>query len=769
MTANDAILTVAGSQLRRLWRSLVFIGVVAGLVAGVAIASASGARRTATAYDRLIEATDFPDAFVQLVEPEPGLVDAVLEAPSVERGVPALFAVGRWEGRRDVILLPVQAGPRPITDPVVVRGRAADPAAVDEAVLSEALSEAVGLDVGDTFPHASLTEAEFGDLLRDRWDGAASGFAADLRIVGVTRSPTDATLGEFPTLTGTPALYERFVDEAPSSRGIWVHFRPGAGADDLADQVPALESGWTSSHSILDFAEARRSVDDTSGVLATGLAVFAAITALAGVLVVGQLTARVMEQSRRDREVLRHLGLDARGRRLALLAPAMLAVSVATIVGLATAIIGSQWMPIGVAREIEPSPGIETNLAFLVAGAVVTVLGVGLLFLVAIRRTRVDGPSPARRSTRIGAWAAALRAVPAGSVAGSLAFGGKGPRTTNRLVFTGVVAGLSGLIGVALFGASLDRMVDDPARWGGIGDRFVELPGPVREETLARIEASEQVEAYGEIRASEVRIEGRTVDGYHFEARRGEIAPVVLEGRLPDHGSEVALGPGLIADLDVAIGDLVELEGSPMRVVGTALSFGLSNQSSPTDEVIVGATDLGVNEFTTAIVRFAPDVDAEQATDQLFGELEYFVPISPPEVANLGALRPLPALLAGVLSTVGAAALVHVAFGLGGRGRLDLAVLRALGMTPRSTVGAVVLATGLVVLAAAAISVPIGVIAGRAVWMAVARTTDLATDVRAPVQLGLVVPALVGLVVVAGTWSGRRAIRSRAGEALRSE
>ena len=769
MTGGGATAAVARSQLRRLWRSLVAIGLVGGLLAGVAIATAAGARRTSTAYDRLLVASDFPDASVQLIEPPPGLVDEVVAAPSVERAVPALFAVGRWDGRRDVVLLPVQAGPEPIARPVVVRGRAADPGSIDEVVVSEALSESVGLDVGDVFPFVGLTEDEFGDLLRDRWEGSASGFAVDLRIVGVTRSPTDAALGEFPTMLGTPALHERFVAESPTSRSVWVHFRPGAGPSDLVAEVPELEAGTPAGQAILDFEDARQSVDDGTAVLVAGLAAFAAVTALAAVLVVGQLAARAMEQSRRDRQILRQLGLDARSRLLGLLAPAALTIVVASAAATVTAVVLSRWMPIGVARRVEPDPGIEWNLSILGPGVLVTAVLIAVLFAMAIRHTRPPQPSDRRRSTRVSPWTSALRAVPTGSVASSLAFGREGKTAANRLVFAGVVAGLSGVIGVALFGASLDRMVDDPVRWGGVGDRYVELPAPVRDETVAVLDASDDVAAYGEIFGSSVELAGRVVDGYHVEPGRGDIAPVVLHGRLPDHEREVALGPGLLDDLDVDVGDLVELEGEPARVVGSALSFGLSTQSSPTDEVILGGRGLGTNEFTTAIVRFAEGVDADRAAEALFGDLEYFAPSRPSEVTNLGALRPLPALLAGVLGLVGVAALVHLAFGLGGRGRPDLAVLRALGMTPGSAVGTVVLATGMSVLAAAAISVPLGVIGGRSIWVAAAATTDLSTDLRIPVQLALLPPALLGLVLVSGALSGRRAVRRPAAEVLRSE
>ena len=54
----------ARADLRRRWRSLVVLGLLAGLSASLAIAALSGARRADTAFDRLRERTDGADAVV---------------------------------------------------------------------------------------------------------------------------------------------------------------------------------------------------------------------------------------------------------------------------------------------------------------------------------------------------------------------------------------------------------------------------------------------------------------------------------------------------------------------------------------------------------------------------------------------------------------------------------------------------------------------------------------------------------------------------------
>src|SRR6476660_5919731 len=55
---------LARAETRRAWRLLVALGLLAGVSLGIALAAAQVARRTATAYDRLVEATGTPDAVV---------------------------------------------------------------------------------------------------------------------------------------------------------------------------------------------------------------------------------------------------------------------------------------------------------------------------------------------------------------------------------------------------------------------------------------------------------------------------------------------------------------------------------------------------------------------------------------------------------------------------------------------------------------------------------------------------------------------------------
>lgn len=771
MSAGSPVpVAVARSHLRRYWRSLVLVGLIAGLVGGVATASFAGARRTSTAYDRLLAASDHADAYLQMLEADPATIEAITAATSVERAVDALYVVGRNTEVPNVVLLPVQASATPMPDPVVRRGRLPDPAERDEVVITERMAGFMGVEVGDVWPYQALTHAEFADLLRDRWEGTASGLRMDLQVVGIVRTPTDASLSDFPFMFGTPALHTELDGGPGATHGVWVHFAPGADAGDLFAEVPALaaaESGGSAF--LIDFGAERQPLDRGIAVLVNGLLAFGAVTIVAGAVVVGQLVAREAQRVAPDRGVLRDLGLTTGAARWASLSAGVLSLAVAAATTVVVAVAGSRWTPIGVARGIEPHPGAEVHAPIVAAGAVLVatlLLGLGVL---AARRTALPTARPSRRQGLVPRFAA-VGAGPVPTVGAVLAFGRDGRRArSGRTAFAGVVAAVCGVTAVLVFSSSLDRLVEDTERWGWTAHQDVELPAPARERTYAALDADPEVDAYGELVGSTVEVGGRVVDAYWFEPRKGQIGPAVLDGRIPTAPGEIALGPSLLEDLGLGVGDEVVVDGEARRIVGSTLPFARADRSSVTSGVLVPERLDGPLAFTTALVRFTEDADRRAAAERLYGDLEYDVPDPPLDVVNLAQLRPLPMVLAGVLAVVGLTALAQVALGIAGRSRGELAVLRSLGMARRTAARAVLAATALVGVVALALGVGLGLVVGRLSWQVTAATTDLATDALVPATVALVLVAVGAGVVVAGAVAGRIAVHRPAGQVLRSE
>src|SRR5262249_7534495 len=108
--------------------------------------------------------------------------------------------------------------------------------------------------------------------------------------------------------------------------------------------------------------------------------------------------------------------------------------------------------------------------------------------------------------------------------------------------------------------------------------------------------------------------------------------------------------------------------------------------------------------------------DAQAALRKL--GLEATPPGPVPGVVHLSNVRSLPYLLAGFLVLLGIAAVGHALLTVSRRRVKELAVLRAVGLSPRQTAACVAWQAIIVALVALGIGIPLGVILGREVWQA---------------------------------------------------
>jgi ABC-type lipoprotein release transport system permease subunit len=139
-------------------------------------------------------------------------------------------------------------------------------------------------------------------------------------------------------------------------------------------------------------------------------------------------------------------------------------------------------------------------------------------------------------------------------------------------------------------------------------------------------------------------------------------------------------------------------------------------------------------------------------------------------VANFGQVRNLPQILAGLLAALAAATVAYLLVSSIRRRRRDLAILKTLGLVPGQVSAVIAWNATTVVVAALAIGLPVGVVAGRWTWTYVA--SQLGVLPRPTVPLGLVllfIPAalLVANLVAAGP--ALAAARVRPASVLRSE
>ena len=337
-----------------------------------------------------------------------------------------------------------------------------------------------------------------------------------------------------------------------------------------------------------------------------------------------------------------------------------------------------------------------------------------------------------------------------------------------------------------MFSGSLTRLTTERARqgWGwdaivrgfNAGDPLTRDPAPV----TARLAADPEVRAVTKVWFDyEPRVKGHTVPGFAEQFVKGDRGFVIVNGRAPAGADEVALGAKTLRHAGVSIGGEVDVEGKPVRVVGTALFPATSNNYALADGALF--TDAGVRalKLTSAggdgppqfAVTLRPGAD-RAAVMQRLSRLNNGEPPAGPvahaEIQQLGQLDRLPWVLASFLIAIALLAVGHlIVLSVRRRGR-DLAVLRALGCTPRQTYRIVAWQATLLAIAGAVVGAPFGILFGRLVWIRIADAYGVANDIVWPwVAMSIAVIGTFLLANAIAWWPARRAAQGPVGAVAR--
>ena len=466
------------------------------------------------------------------------------------------------------------------------------------------------------------------------------------------------------------------------------------------------------------------------------------------------------------------------------LANTLLAAPVAVagmVLSAAVAFAASSHMPINLARQAEPRPGLSFDVLVLLGGAgtVALLVLLGATFVSwRVSLVALEAPS-AERLSLANRVVAAMRLGPAG-VAGvrmALHRGSGRHALPVRPALAGAAVGIAGVVAAVTFGASLDRLVATPARYGTPWD----VSPDIYEKDAGRALAMKEVGAAGVVRVSLVRLGGRTAKGYSMRVLKGRPGFTLLDGRLPQRTCEVALGPEQLRRLSVEIGDRVSLVAGSgtrsFRVVGKAIVPGVDDDPIGAGVVLLPedlqAVDLsdGFDQGVIYWARGVPDAVAEHRFRAVFPDAigAYAHPRPPGNVANLDRVGGLPGVLAGLLALIGLIATGHALVSAVRRRRHDLAVLRTLGFVRRQVAAAVAWQAATVALVGIVVGVPLGLIVGRWVWAIVASGVGVGTDVLVPALVLLVVPGALVAANLLAALPGWRAARLRPATILRVE
>jgi ABC-type lipoprotein release transport system permease subunit len=554
---------------------------------------------------------------------------------------------------------------------------------------------------------------------------------------------------------------------------------------DVAEGVP-----------VLDFNVTSRRVTATTDVEGAMLRLLAAIVLLAGVAFVGQALARSAATIGTDASTLRALGMTRRELVVSALRPHLLTAAIGVVITVLTAVIASRWFPVGLASTVDPARGIQVDVVLVTAAAVLAALVT--LALVAFGGWRATRSS-AERASRPGAWLARvpLARPVAAHVGARMAIegGGSGRKGSAWPALIGAAAAVTGVVAIITVNHGLTDAVSHPEVAGVAWDATIlpvqddmSITTGVKSTLVDAIARQPGVAAVGTIgryvsQIGELGVPVFTV----IEPEAGAAVDLVtLSGRAPRSDDEIVLGPSTARDLGVQTGDTVSLaDGRSAEVVGLGLfpsdvhaQFDEGAWVSPTRWSQLAALSYDPESADLAMlvaVRFADHDDVNSQIGALateFGStVQAVMPVDQPfELANLHNVKTLPTVLAIFLAVLGAVAVGHALFSSVYRRRRDFAVMQSLGVT-RGGVRAMIAAQATVVgVAGLVVGVPIGLIAGRAGWQAIAERVPL--TFRSPltaIAIVVVVPIALIAANLLAIIPARRASKSKPALVLRSE
>ena len=820
---RGAVAYCVRADARRSWPSWLALGVLVGLAAGAVMAATAAGNRTDSAYRDLRDETAAMDGAIALpcavedpatcpvigeIRAWPGVADAARFSTGA---VPILDIDGHLVQANNDTCYSGSGAVNLITpiDPEfgtslhrlrLLEGRLADPTRADEVVMAPLAAEALGVGVGDRLfprPVDCLEDAE-------RW-----GAPIPVTVVGIGLTALEVPPKNGLYLQGihtTPAFAELLPErEGGGEEGgeqIAVRLDPGTSFADLADTP-----GVTPFDVVFDEATIGDPVDEGLRTDANAVWLVAALVAATSAFVLGPTLARYRAGTAEVDRTLSALGWSRQDRVLRSGAHGIAIGTVAGSVALGVMALVSHWTPIGDARTIEPSPGMEIDLSVLLVGTAVTLLVV-TLGLMALAWRALATRTPLRRTPLAGLAARVGLAVPAvlGIRIGLEPERGGAPVRSSILA---VAVGATAITGALAYTSSAQHLRETPAWLGLTFDDLADVgENPDGVAIAERARAWPEVEAVSHILLFLPPLalgpDRRLAQVIAFSTGPRALQPAVIDGRAPDGVDELFLSPKLAALLGADVGDRLDAAfdaseftgGEPAETAPLSLQVvGIGPVPVGDGRTIHGATmtydgavaalppemtaDFEEGPRTNVIVVDRADGVTEEAIAERFAAEGVVLGEGGIDretiAANLVSVDPTstesaPDLLAGIMALLAGGVLAYgLAITVSRNGR-DLAVARALGLTPRMLRRSARWAAAAFAAAALVVGVPIGLVVGRIIWRTYAVNLGVIPDpVVAPGEIAAFVVATFLLALSAGTVAARRQTRRGPGAELRTE
>jgi hypothetical protein len=822
---------VLRAEVRQRWRALLALAILLGLVGGAVLTAAAGARRTDTAYPRMLA---WSRASQVEVVPQGtgrnGYYAALARLPQIESmGTGGIYQAALPSARDTPVQLMASfdgnVGLR--VDRVrVLAGRLYDPREGGQAMIDQTMAIAEHLRPGSTVRvlvvpnNPDTNEPDFGEARTLSFlVTAIVAFDPQITIAaGGTSEPT--VLVSAPFAATAMASAASYGDEAA------VRLRAGASMTGFLAAATALarhyagtpdRPGTGGKLDVINPADQDAALERSARPQAVALAAFAVLAGLIAFAVLSQLLSRQLVLDAGDFPVLRAIGTTRR----ALVVLSLIRLAVVTVAGALLAVViavaASPLMPIGPARAAEPAPGAEVNLAVVGAGAaLIALLPLAVLAYPAWRvAVRAAGPaSPAGsgtgavRPSRLSAAAGRTGSV-TGTVGVRMAFEAGHGRTAVpvRSALVGSVIAVAAVIAAVVFGTSLVGLVSTPREYGQNWDAVTNFGfAGISARTAAPVIAKDKAVAqYAGGNYGDVTIRGKAFAAIGLDQPHGGGYLTLLAGRSPSVSGEIALGAQTMHTLGLRLGQMVRVTANhestatpdltmPMRIVGIVVLPSFSRGSfAPTDlgaGAVVPASVLSEPNPSTGctgpvcynffLLRYRPGTDAAAQGAKLAAMLTALgcPPGScaatgdqrPDEIINYTGVRDTPLILGAVLAVLAVGTFAHVLLTSVRRRRHDLAMLKTLGLTRPQLLRVVSWQATALAAVAVAVGVPLGVIAGREAWAFFAHGTGVSARPDVPLTAVLLaIPVTLVLANVIAAWPGAAAARVRPAVALRAE
>lgn len=793
------------SDLKRRRGSVLVIALLLGLGGGAVMAAAAGARRTDSAYPRLLQHTSAAHLTLGVelgsgphLTPEEAIRDPRVVAVKPYRFY--LTLVGSPERcDQGACLLGLAEGAslgEPIDGMKLLRGRLADQSDPSEVVLTIVGAAELDLDVGDRFPLRGVPFGEFFEPFEQR----AAQDPLTMHVVGVVATP-----GSFPPQIGdetvharfTRAFYERYPEPSFGIDGA-MSVRLRAGDADVAPFLEPVFARFTQTVPLLS-ASHDRNVQRSFHLQALALWALAAAAGLTILLIVAQALAREMLLGSDDNGTLAALGMTRSSVWVLGMIRAVLIAMLAAILAIPVAFLLSPLFPRGTPRLADPTPGYSADWLVFVVGAAVLLLLVPMAAAwPAVRAARVGGsraPHAAgkARPSAVGELAARTGASPVIVTGTRMALEpGSGKRAVPvRTTLLAMTVGIGAVVAALSFGSSLDHLLATPRLYGVTFDMVVGSSSVRFSERADRLRAMPEIEgvAWGfevGVIASDAPLSGIAMDTDDLA-----LEPPLLRGRPPQPAEqlEAVLGSASARRLGVDVGDVFAFEvpdtGARMeaRVVGigalptfedsTALSDGVWFSHAGVERVL--GSELPADK---AFLRLTGGADETATFHRIANELG--VPVdedlwrpetgTPADLVSFGDARRLPLILALLIAVISMGMLAHAVSSLIKRRAREVAILKTLGFTSRQSRGAIYANATTLGIITAILGLPAGIVAGRLLWRGFANAQGIVVEpLVAWSAVGIAGVASVVLALLVAVMPARAAARTRPAVVLRSE